>query len=107
MRIQSRWATLIATAILTSPLPAFSGERVHVSLGNGKGGVTATKVTSNIGLDPKPPADNPFLLSKIVLADFNRDGKDDLYYIECCNTFVIVQLGAFGVLVSNGDGTFT
>jgi len=80
---------------------------VHVSLGNGKGGVTATKVTSNIGLDPKPPADNPFLLSKIVLADFNRDGKDDLYYIECCNTFVIVQLGAFGVLAGNGDGTFT
>lgn len=80
---------------------------VHVSLGNGKGGVTATKVTSNIGLDPKPPADNPFLLSKIVLADFNRDGKDDLYYIECCNTFVIVQQGAFGVLAGNGDGTFT
>ena len=80
---------------------------VHVSLGNGKGGVTATKVTSNIGLDPKPPADNPFLLSKIALADFNRDGKDDLYYIECCNTFVIVQQGAFGVLVGNGDGTFT
>jgi hypothetical protein len=80
---------------------------VHVSLRNGKGGVTATKVTSNIGLDPKPPADNPFLLSKIALADFNRDGKDDLYYIECCNTFVIVQQGAFGVLVGNGDGTFT
>jgi hypothetical protein len=81
---------------------------VHVSLGNGRGGVLGMqKDTGNIGIEPRPPNDNPFLLSKIVRADFNRDGKDDLYYIECCNTFVIVQQGAFGVLVSNGDGTFT
>ena len=81
---------------------------VHVSLGNGKGGMLGLfKDTGNIGLNPRPPNDNPFLLSKIVRADFNHDGKDDLYYIECCNTFVIVQQGAFGVLVSNGDGTFT
>ena len=31
------------------------GNAVYVSLGNGKGGVTAQKVTSNIGLDPKRP----------------------------------------------------
>jgi hypothetical protein len=81
---------------------------VHVSLGNGRGGLLGLfKDTGNIGLEPRPPFDNPFLLSKIVRADFNHDGKDDLYYIECCNTFVIVQQGAFGVLVSNGDGTFT
>jgi hypothetical protein len=81
---------------------------VHVSLGNGKGGMLGLfKGTGNIGLTPRPPDDNPFLLSKIARADFNHDGKDDLYYIECCNTFVIVQQGAFGVLVSNGDGTFT
>jgi hypothetical protein len=79
---------------------------VYVSLGNGKGGVLAQKITSNIGLDPKPPADNPFPLTKIVRADFNRDGKDDLYYMECC-TFVNVLQAAFGVLVGNGDGTFT
>jgi hypothetical protein len=79
---------------------------VYVSLGNGKGGVLAQKITSNFGLDPKPPADSSFPLSKIVRADFNRDGKDDLYYIECC-TFVSLLQGAFGVLVSNGDGTFT
>ncbi len=81
---------------------------VYVSLGNGKGGVTAQKVTSGIGLGPQPfPDSNTYLVSKIAVADFNRDGKDDLYYIECCDTFVIVQLGAFGVLVSKGDGTFT
>jgi hypothetical protein len=81
---------------------------VYVSLGNGKGGVLAQKITSGIGISPQPPPDsNTFLLSKIATADFNRDGKDDLYYTECCDTFVIVQQGAFGVLVSNGDGTFT
>ena len=66
----------------------------------------AQKITSNIGLDPKPPADLPFPLSKIVRADFNRDGTDDLYYLECC-TFVAELQAAFGVLVGNGDGTFT
>ena len=81
---------------------------VYVSLGNGKGGVTAQKITSGIGIGPQPPPDsNTYLLSKIAVADFNRDGKDDLYYIECCDTFVIVQLGAFGVLTSKGDGTFS
>ena len=81
---------------------------VFVSLGNGKGGVLAQKITSGIGIGPQPPPDsNTFLLSKIATADFNRDGKDDLYYVQCCDTFVIVQQGAFGVLVSNGDGTFT
>jgi hypothetical protein len=81
---------------------------VYVNLGNGKGGVTAQKVTSGIGLGPQPPPDsNTYLVSKIVTADFNRDGKDDLYYIQCCDTFVIVQQGAFGVLVGKGDGTFT
>jgi hypothetical protein len=81
---------------------------VYVSLGNGKGGVLAQKITSGIGIGPQPPPDsNTFLLSKIATADFNRDGKDDLYYVQCCDTFVIVQQGAFGVLVSNGDGTLT
>lgn len=81
---------------------------VQVNLGNGRGGMLGPfKGTGNIGLTPRPPNDNPFLLAKIARADFNHDGKDDLYYIECCNTFVIVPQGAFGVLVSNGDGTFT
>ncbi len=81
---------------------------VYVSLGNGTGGMKAQKITSGIGLGPQPaPDSNTYLVSKIVTADFNRDGKDDLYYIQCCDTFVIVQLGAFGVLVSKGDGTFT
>jgi hypothetical protein len=81
---------------------------VYVSLGTGKGGVLAQKITSGFGIGPQPPPDsNTFLLSKIATADFNRDGKDDLYYVQCCDTFVIVQQGAFGVLVSNGDGTFT
>ncbi|HEY2391738.1 MAG TPA: VCBS repeat-containing protein [Candidatus Angelobacter sp.] len=80
---------------------------VYVSLGNGKGGVLGQKITSNIGIDPKPPADNPFLLSQITSANFNNDSSTDLYYTECCNTFVIVQQGALGVLSSNGDGTFT
>lgn len=81
---------------------------VYVSLGNGKGQVTAQKITSGIGIGPQPPPDsNTYLLSKIAVADFNHDGKDDLYYIECCDTFVIVQQGAFGVLQSKGDGTFT
>lgn len=81
---------------------------VYVSLGNGKGGVVAQKITSGFGIGPQqPPDSNTFLLAKIATADFNRDGKDDLYYIECCDTFVIVGQGAFGVLVSKGDGTFT
>ena len=66
----------------------------------------AQKITSNIGLDPKSPADNSFRLSKIVRADFNHDGKDDLYYIECCETSGDELLGGFGVLAANGDGTF-
>ena len=80
---------------------------VLVTLGNGRGGILTFVDTGNFGLDPRPPNANAFLLTKIVRADFNHDGKDDLYYIECCNTFVIVQQGAFGVLVSNGDGSFT
>lgn len=81
---------------------------VYVSLGNGKGGVTAQKITSGIGIGPQPaPDSNTYLVSQIVRADFNHDGKDDLYYVQCCDTFVIVQQGAFGVLESKGDGTFT
>ena len=81
---------------------------VLVTLGNGRGGMLGLfQDTGNIGINPRPPNDNAFLLSKIVRADFNHDGKDDLYYIECCNTFVIVPQGAFGVLVSNGDGSFS
>jgi hypothetical protein len=81
---------------------------VLVTLGNGRGGMLGLfQDTGNIGINPRPPNDNAFLLTKIVRADFNHDGKDDLYYIECCNTFVIVPLGAFGVLVSNGDGSFS
>jgi len=81
---------------------------VLVTLGNGKGEMLGLfQDTGNIGINPRPPNANAFLLTKIVRADFNHDGKDDLYYIECCNTFVIVQQGAFGVLVSNGDGSFS
>lgn len=80
---------------------------VYVGLGDGKTGITALKITANIGLAPQPPEYNPFLLSKIVTANFNGDSSADLYYTECCNTFVIVQQGAFGVLSGNGDGTFT
>ncbi|MGC2743017.1 MAG: VCBS repeat-containing protein, partial [Candidatus Angelobacter sp.] len=79
---------------------------VHVSLGNGHGGVTATKVTTGFGAIITDPGANPFLLRKIVWADYNRDGKDDLYYIECCGG-VDIDFGAWGVLVGNGDGTFT
>ena len=79
---------------------------VHVSLGNGKGGVKAQKTTTGFGATITDPNANPFLLLKIVRADFNRDGKDDLYYIECCGG-VDIDFGAFGVLAGNGDGTFT
>jgi hypothetical protein len=79
---------------------------VYVSLGNGKGGVTAQKVTTGFGATITDPGASPFLLLKIVRADFNRDGKDDLYYIECCGG-VDIAFGAFGVLAGNGDGTFT
>jgi len=79
---------------------------VHVSLGNGHGGVSAQKVTTGFGAVATDPGANPFLLLKVVWADYNRDGKDDLYYIECCGG-VDIDFGAFGVLVGNGDGTFT
>jgi hypothetical protein len=79
---------------------------VHVSLGNGKGGVLAQKVTTGFGANTTDPSANPFLLLKIAWADYNRDGKDDLYYIECCGG-IDIDFGSWGVLVGNGDGTFT
>lgn len=79
---------------------------VYVSLGNGHGGIVAQKVTTGFGAIALDPGASPFLLLKIARADYNRDGKDDLYYIECCGGPDIV-FGAFGVLAGNGDGTFT
>ena len=76
---------------------------VYVSLGNGTGGVLAQKVTSGFGQKPQP-GEKQYLVTKIAWADFNRDGKDDLYYIQCCGGFD-VEIGAFGVLIGNGDGT--
>jgi hypothetical protein len=90
----------IATAS-NSPVNA-----VYVSLGNGHGGVSAQKVTTGFGAVAPDPGANPFLLLKIAWADYNRDGKDDLYYIECCGGDDI-SFGAWGALVGNGDGTFT
>src|SRR5882724_12096657 len=78
---------------------------VYVSLGNGTGGVLAQKVTSGFG-QPSQAGEHQYLITKIAWADFNRDGKDDLYYIQCCSGFD-VEIGAWGVLVGNGDGTFT
>lgn len=78
---------------------------VYVSLGNGSGGVLAQKVTSGFGQKPQP-GESQYRVTKIVWADFNRDGKDDLYYIQCCGGFD-VEIGAWGVLIGNGDGTFT
>src|SRR5579864_7475631 len=69
-------------------------------------GVVAQKVTTGFGAIATDPGANPFLLLKIAWADYNRDGKDDLYYIECCGGFD-VEIGAWGVLIGNGDGTFT
>jgi FG-GAP-like repeat len=78
---------------------------VFVSLGDGRGGVLAQKTTSGFGQTPQA-GENQYKVSKIVWADFNRDGKDDLYYIQCCGGFD-VEIGAWGVLIGNGDGTFT
>ena len=96
----------IATSNFNASTPAASAvNEVVVNLGDGKGGVLARKTTTGFGAKADPG--NPeFLVTKIVLADFNRDGKDDLYYIECCSGFD-VEIGAWGVLVGNGDGTFT
>jgi hypothetical protein len=78
---------------------------VTVNLGDGKGGVLAQKTTTGFGATAAA-GENQYTVTKIVWADFNRDGKDDLYYIECCGGFD-VEVGAWGVLVGNGDGTFT
>lgn len=78
---------------------------IYVSLGDGKGGFTAQKMTTGFGQQPQP-GENRYLVSGIAWADFNRDGKDDLYYIQCCGGFD-VEIGAWGVLIGNGDGTFT
>jgi len=78
---------------------------VYVSLGNGSGGVLAQKVTTGFG-QKSQPGESRYQVTKIVWADFNRDGKDDLYYIQCCGGFD-VEIGAWGVLIGNGDGTFT
>jgi len=78
---------------------------VYVDLGDGKGGVMAQKVTSGFGVQPQP-GENRYQVTKVVWADFNRDGKDDLYYVQCCGGFD-VEIGGFGVLIGNGDGTFT
>jgi hypothetical protein len=77
---------------------------VYVDLGDGKGGVLAQKVTTGFGIQPQP-GEHRYEIRKIVWADFNRDGKDDLYYLECCGGFD-VEIGGFGVLAGNGDGTF-
>jgi hypothetical protein len=77
---------------------------VYVDLGDGKGGVLAQKVTTGFGVQPQA-GEHRYEIRKIVWADFNRDGKDDLYYIECCGGFD-VEIGGFGVLAGNGDGTF-
>jgi hypothetical protein len=77
---------------------------VYVDLGDGNGGVLAQKVTTGFGIQPQP-GEHRYEVRKIVWADFNRDGKDDLYYIECCGGFD-VEIGGFGVLAGNGDGTF-
>lgn len=78
---------------------------VYVSLGNGSGGVLAQKVTTGFG-QKSQPGESEYRVTKIAWADFNRDGKDDLYYIQCCGGFD-VEIGAWGVLIGNGDGTFT
>jgi len=78
---------------------------VFVSLGDGKGGVEAQKITTGFGHKPQP-GEHQDLVTQIAWADFNRDGKDDLYYIQCCGGFD-VEIGAWGVLIGNGDGTFT
>jgi len=78
---------------------------VIVDLGDGKGGVLAQKTTMGFGQKPQP-LEASYLVTKVVRADFNRDGKDDLYYIQCCGGFD-VEVGAWGVLIGNGDGTFT
>ncbi|HEY5028460.1 MAG TPA: VCBS repeat-containing protein [Candidatus Angelobacter sp.] len=78
---------------------------VFVSLGDGRGGVLAQKTTTGFGATAAA-GENRYQVSKIVWADFNRDGKDDLYYIQCCGGFD-VEIGAWGVLIGNGDGTFT
>jgi VCBS repeat protein/Big-like domain-containing protein len=77
---------------------------VYVDLGDGKGGVLTQKVTTGFGVQPQA-GEHRYEIRKIVWADFNRDGKDDLYYIECCGGFD-VEIGGFGVLAGNGDGTF-
>lgn len=79
---------------------------VYVSLGDGHGGVLAQKVTSGFGAPEPSNFETPYIVTRIAWADFNRDGKDDLYYVECCGGFEIT-FGAWGVLVGNGDGTFT
>lgn len=78
---------------------------VFVSLGDGKGGVIAQKTTTGFGAQPAA-FEHTYQVTKVVLADFNRDGKDDLYYIQCCGGGD-VEVGAWGVLIGNGDGTFT
>jgi hypothetical protein len=90
----------IATSNFSGPETAAATlNEVVVNLGDGKGGVLARKTTTGFGAKPDPG--NPeFLVTKIVWADFNRDGKDDLYYIECCSGFD-VEIGAWGVLVGN------
>ena len=78
---------------------------VTVNLGDGKGGVFAQKTTTGFGAQPAA-FEHTYQVTKVVWADFNRDGKDDLYYIQCCGGGD-VEVGAWGVLIGNGDGTFT
>jgi FG-GAP-like repeat len=85
---------------------SFSPENaVFVSLGDGRGGVLAQKTTTGFGAQPAA-FEHTYQVTKVVWADFNRDGKDDLYYIQCCGGGD-VEVGAWGVLIGNGDGTFT
>lgn len=78
---------------------------VFVNLGNGAGGFIGQKTTTGFGQQPQP-GEHPYSVSKIAVADYNRDGKDDLYFTQVGGGFD-VEVGAYGVLASNGDGTFS
>src|SRR5580658_4284648 len=100
------WAISITMAIPTSPLPAILLSTPYTSVSaTAKAGFWPRRSPKGSAKSLSPGRSSiwsPQSLGPTTIAT----AKIDLYYIQCCGGFD-VPFGAWGVLIGNGDGTFT